>query len=221
VPLTATPGASPKLLVMAMSLEVHPDNPQPRAISQAAEIIRGGGVIAYPTDSCYALGCRLGNRAGLDRIRTIRALSAGHHFTVVCNDFSQLGQLVYLNNAVFRAIKAATPGGYTFIVRATGEVPRQLQHPRKRTIGVRIPDHTVARALLAELGEPMVSSSLLLPGQTVPLTQGWEIKERLDHSVDAVLDSGQCGTEPTTVIDFSRDQPEVVRKGSGDPSRFQ
>jgi tRNA threonylcarbamoyl adenosine modification protein (Sua5/YciO/YrdC/YwlC family) len=206
---------------MATYLEVHPDNPQPRAISQAAEIVRGGGVIAYPTDSCYALACRLGNRAGLDRMRTIRALDAGHHFTVVCNDFAQLGQLVYLNNAVFRAIKAATPGGYTFIVRATGEVPRQLQHPRKRTVGVRIPDHVVARALLAELGEPLVSSSLLLPGQTAPLTQGWEIKEQLDNAIDAVIDSGPGGTDSTTVIDFSRDQPEILRKGIGDPSRFQ
>jgi tRNA threonylcarbamoyl adenosine modification protein (Sua5/YciO/YrdC/YwlC family) len=206
---------------MARYLEVHPDNPQPRAISQAAEIVRGGGVIAYPTDSCYALGCRLGNRVGLDRIRTIRALAPGHHFTVVCDDFAQLGQLVYLNNSVFRAIKAATPGSYTFIVRATDEVPRRLQHPRKRTVGVRIPDHVVVRALLAELGEPLVTSSLLLPGQAAPLTQGWEIKERLDNVIDAVLDSGVGGTEPTTVIDFSRDQPEIVRKGAGDPSRFE
>jgi tRNA threonylcarbamoyl adenosine modification protein (Sua5/YciO/YrdC/YwlC family) len=206
---------------MAMYLEVHPENPQPRAISQAAEIVRGGGVIAYPTDSCYALGCRLGNREGLDRIRTIRALDAGHHFTVVCDDFAQLGQLVYLNNNVFRAIKAATPGSYTFIVRATDEVPRRLQHPRKRTVGVRIPDHIVTRALLAELGEPLVSSSLLLPGQAAPLTQGWEIKEQLDNVIDAVIDSGVGGTEPTTVIDFSRDQPEIVRKGAGDPSRFE
>jgi tRNA threonylcarbamoyl adenosine modification protein (Sua5/YciO/YrdC/YwlC family) len=206
---------------MAMHLEVHPENPQPRAISQAAEIVRGGGVIAYPTDSCYALGCRLGNREGLDRIRSIRELDAGHHFTLVCDDFAQLGQLVYLNNSVFRAIKAATPGSYTFIVRATDEVPRRLQHPRKRTVGVRIPDHVVVRALLAELGEPLVTSSLLLPGQAAPLTQGWEIKERLDNVIDAVLDSGVGGTEPTTVIDFSRDQPEIVRKGAGDPSRFE
>ncbi|HET9138514.1 L-threonylcarbamoyladenylate synthase [Actinophytocola sp.] len=206
---------------MATYLEVHPDNPQPRAIGQAAEIVRDGGVIAYPTDSTYALGCRLGNRAGMDRIRTIRALDAGHHFTLLCNDFAQLGQLVYLNNTVFRAIKAATPGSYTFIVRATDEVPRRLQHPRKRTVGVRIPDHVVARALLAELGEPLVSSSLQLPGQTLPLTQGWEIKEQLDSVIDAVLDSGQGGIEPTTVIDFSRDQPEIIRKGAGDPSRFE
>jgi tRNA threonylcarbamoyl adenosine modification protein (Sua5/YciO/YrdC/YwlC family) len=206
---------------MAMYLDVHPENPQPRAISQAVEIVRGGGIIAYPTDSCYALGCRLGNRAGLDRIRTIRALGPDHHFTLVCDDFAQLGQLVYLNNTVFRAIKAATPGSYTFIVRATDEVPRRLQHPRKRTVGVRIPDHVVARALLAELGEPLVSTSLQLPGQATPLTQGWEIKEQLDSVIDAVLDSGQGGVEPTTVIDFSRDQPEIIRKGAGDPSRFE
>lgn len=206
---------------MATYLEVHPDNPQPRAIGQAAEIVRDGGVVAYPTDSTYALGCRLGNRAGLDRIRTIRALDATHHFTLLCDDFAQLGQLVYLNNSVFRAIKAATPGAYTFIVRATDEVPRRLQHPRKRTVGVRIPDHIVARALLAELGEPLVSSSLQLPGQTVPLTQGWEIKEQLDGVIDAVIDSGPGGIEPTTVIDFSRDLPEIIRKGAGDPTRFE
>ena len=206
---------------MASYLEVHPDNPQPRAIAQAAEIVRGGGLIAYPTDSCYALACRLGNREGIDRMRTIRQLDERHHFTLVCNDFAQLGQLVYLSNNVFRTIKAATPGAYTFIVRASNEVPRRLQHPRKRTVGVRIPDHTVARALLAELNEPLVSTSLRLPGQPTPLTQGWEIKEQLDSVIDAVLDSGACGTEPTTVIDYSREQPEIIRKGAGDVSRFE
>jgi tRNA threonylcarbamoyl adenosine modification protein (Sua5/YciO/YrdC/YwlC family) len=206
---------------MASYVEVHPDNPQPRAIAQAAEIVRGGGLIAYPTDSCFALGCRLGNKEGLDRIRTIRALDERHHFTLICHDFAQLGQLVYLSNAVFRAIKAATPGGYTFIVRASNELPRRIQHPRKRTVGVRIPDHIVARAIVAELGEPLVSSSLLLPGQTAPLTWGWEIKEQLDNVLDAVVDSGQCGTEPTTVVDFSSDRPVIVRKGAGDPSRFE
>jgi tRNA threonylcarbamoyl adenosine modification protein (Sua5/YciO/YrdC/YwlC family) len=206
---------------MATYFEVHPENPQPRAISQAAEIVRGGGLIAYPTDSCYALGCRLENRAALDRIRSIRSLDERHHFTLVCHEFAQLGGLVYLSNAVFRAIKAATPGSYTFIVRASNELPRRLQHPRKRTVGVRIPDNIVARALVAELGEPLVSSTLLLPGEPTPLTLGTEIRDRLGHLLDAVVDAGPCGTEPTTVIDFSRDTPEIVRKGAGDPSRFE
>ncbi|HEX3649742.1 MAG TPA: Sua5/YciO/YrdC/YwlC family protein, partial [Pseudonocardiaceae bacterium] len=144
-----------------------------------------------------------------------------HHFTLVCRDFAQLGQLVLLNNNVFRAIKASTPGSYTFILRASNEVPKRLLHPKKRTVGVRIPDHAVTQALLAELGEPLVSSTLLLPGEAEPLTQGWEIKERLDHMVDAVIDSGDCGTTPTTVIDFSADEPEIVRRGAGDTSRFE
>ncbi|TDC58947.1 threonylcarbamoyl-AMP synthase [Micromonospora sp. KC207] len=206
---------------MAKYLDVHPDNPQPRTIGQVADLIRRDGLIAYPTDSCFALGCRLGNKNGLDRIREIRHLDTGHHFTLVCHDFAQLGQFVHLGNAVFRAVKAATPGSYTFILPATKEVPRRLLHPRKKTVGVRIPAHTVAQALLAELGEPLLSSTLLLPGDDEPMTQGWEIKERLDHVVDAVLDSGDCGTEPTTVVDFSDGEPEIVRVGAGDPSRFE
>ncbi|MEV0157676.1 L-threonylcarbamoyladenylate synthase [Micromonospora sp. NPDC050686] len=206
---------------MAKYYDVHPDNPQPRAIKQVVDLIRADGLIAYPTDSCFALGCRLGNRDGLDRIREIRHLGTGHHFTLVCADFAQLGQFVQINNASFRAIKAATPGSYTFILPATKEVPRRLLHPRKRTVGVRIPDHTVTQALLAELGEPLLSSTLLLPDEEEPLTQGWEIKERLDHVLDAVLDSGECGTVPTTVVDFSDGGPEILRVGAGDPSRFE
>jgi tRNA threonylcarbamoyl adenosine modification protein (Sua5/YciO/YrdC/YwlC family) len=201
---------------VARYFDVHPDNPQPRAIQQVVEIIRDGGLIAYPTDSCYAFGCQLGNKDGLDRIREIRRLDDSHHFTLVCRDFSQLGQFVRINNSVFRLIKSATPGSFTFILPATKEVPRRLMHPRQKTVGVRIPDHKVAQALVAELGEPILSSTLLLPGQEEPMTQGWEIKERLDHQVDAVVDSGDCGTEPTTVVDLSGDEPEVIREGAGD-----
>ncbi|AWE54904.1 threonylcarbamoyl-AMP synthase [Streptomyces nigra] len=200
---------------------MHPDNPQPRTIAQIAESVRSGALIAYPTDSCYALGCRLGSRDGIDRIRSIRRLDDRHHFTLVCQDFAQLGQFVRIDNDVFRTIKASTPGSYTFILPATREVPRMLQHPKKKTVGVRIPDHVVTQALLAELGEPLLSSTLLLPDEEEPLTQGWEIKDRLDHVLDGVVDSGECGTEPTTVIDFSSGEAEIVRAGAGDTSRFE
>jgi tRNA threonylcarbamoyl adenosine modification protein (Sua5/YciO/YrdC/YwlC family) len=206
---------------MARYLDIHPDDPQPRLISQAVGILRSGGLIAYPTDSCYALGAQLGNREALDRIRAIRHLDGKHHFTLVCKDFAQLGQLVQIDNDVFRSIKAVTPGSYTFILPATKEVPRRLLHPKKKTVGVRIPDHRVVQALLAELGEPLLSSTLLLPDEEDPLTQGWEIKERLEHVVDAVIDSGDTGAEPTTVIDFSSGSAEIVRRGMGDPSRFE
>lgn len=205
---------------MARYLDVHPDNPQPRAIATAVGLVREGGLIAYPTDSCFALGCRLDNAAGLDRIRQIRQLDRAHHFTLVCHDFAQLGQLVRLDNRVFRAVRAAVPGPYTFILPATREVPRRMLHPRRRTVGVRLPDHPVTTALLAALGEPLVSSTLLLPGEDAPMTSGWAIKERLDHVVDAVLDSGECGEVPTTVVDFSEGEPVIRRQGAGDPSRF-
>ncbi len=206
---------------MAKYFDVHPDDPQPRAISQAVQIMRDGGLIAYPTDSCFALGCLLGNQEGKDRIKQIRQLDDKHHYTLLCRDFAQMGQLVHIDNSVFRAIKAATPGCYTFILPATKEVPRRLLHPKKRTVGVRIPDHRVAQALLTELGEPILSSTLLLPGDEEPMTQGWEIKERLDHQVDAVIDAGDCSDVPTTVVDFSDGAPEVVRVGAGDPVRFE
>ena len=206
---------------MAKYFDVHPANPQARAIGQVVDVVRNGGLIAYPTDSCFALGCQMGNKAGLDRIRELRRLDDRHHFTLVCGEFAQLGQFVKISNSVFRLIKAATPGPYTFILPATSEVPRRLLHPKKQTVGVRIPDHRVVRALLAELGEPLLSSTLLLPGDESPLTNGWEIKERLDHQLDAVIDSGDCGTEPTTVVDLSQDEPEIVRVGAGDPARFE
>ena len=206
---------------MAKYYDVHPDNPQPRTIGQIADSIRADALVAYPTDSCYALGCRLGSRDGIDRIRTIRKLDDRHHFTLVCQDFAQLGQFVRIDPDVFRAIKASTPGSYTFILPATKEVPRMLQHPKKKTVGVRIPDHVVTQALLAELGEPLLSSTLLLPGEEEPMTQGWEIKDLLDHVLDGVVDSGDCGTEPTTVVDFSGGEAEIVRYGAGDASRFE
>ncbi|HET9893392.1 MAG TPA: L-threonylcarbamoyladenylate synthase [Streptosporangiaceae bacterium] len=206
---------------MARFFDVHPADPQQRAITQVAGIVRAGGVIAYPTDSCYALGCQLGNVEGIARIRSIRQLGDRHHLTLVCRDFAQLGQFARVANSVFRAIKAATPGSYTFILPATKEVPRRLQHPGKKTVGVRVPGHVVAQALLAELGEPLVSSTLLLPGTDEPMTEGWEINEQLGHALDAVVDSGDCGTEPTTVVDFSQDEPEILRRGAGDTSAFE
>lgn len=205
---------------MARYLEIHPDNPQPRAVSQVVAILRDGGLVAYPTDSGYALGAQLGDQRAKDRIRDIRRLDDKHHYTVVCKDFAQLGQFVHVDNAVFRAIKAATPGPYTFVLPATHEVPRRLLHPRKRTIGVRIPSHRVVQAILAELGEPMLSSTLILPGETEPMTDGWAVKEALDHSVDAVVESGETGAEPTTVVDFTDGVAQVQRVGAGDPSRF-
>jgi tRNA threonylcarbamoyl adenosine modification protein (Sua5/YciO/YrdC/YwlC family) len=206
---------------MARYFDIHPASPQQRMIAAAADVVRGGGVIAYPTDSCYALGCQLGNVDGIARIRAVRQLDDRHHLTLVCQDFAQLGQFARVSNSVFRAVKAATPGSYTFILPATREVPRRLQHPGKKTVGVRIPGHAVTRALLAELGEPLVSSTLLLPGRDEPMTEGWQIADELGHAVDAIIDSGDCGTEPTTVIDFSGDSPEILRRGAGDPSGFE
>jgi tRNA threonylcarbamoyl adenosine modification protein (Sua5/YciO/YrdC/YwlC family) len=206
---------------MARYFDVHPQDPQPRRIAQVAELLRNDALVAYPTDSCYALGCSLDNPAGGERIRRIRSLDDRHHFTLVCADFAQLGQLVHLDNTAFRAIKSATPGAYTFILPATREVPRRLAHPKKRTVGVRIPDHPVVRALLREVGEPLVSSTLLLPDAQEPMTDGWQIKEELDTVIEAVVDAGDCGTEPTTVVDWSEGCPELVRVGAGDPTRFQ
>ena len=205
---------------MARYFDVHPVDPQPRAIRQVVDLLLDDGLVAYPTDSGYALGIRLGNRDGLDRIREIRDLDSKHHFTLVCKDFAQMGQHVHLDNAAFRAVKAATPGAYTFILPATPEVPKAFLHPKKRTVGVRIPDHRVVSALLAELDEPLLSSTLILPGQQEPMTQGWEIKEELDQMLDAVLDGGETSSEPTTVVDFSSGSAEVTRVGGGDVSRF-
>jgi len=205
---------------MARYFDVHPENPQPRSIAQVVDLLRKDAVIAYPTDSCYALGSRIDNHDGADRIRKIRHLDDRHHFTLVCSDFAQLGQLVHLDNSAFRAIKAATPGPYTFILLATPEVPKRLAHAKKRSVGVRIPNHPVAQAILRELGEPLLSSTLLMPGHEWPMVEGWQIKEELDLVLDAVVDAGDCGTEPTTVVDWTDGTPEVVRVGAGDPDRF-
>jgi tRNA threonylcarbamoyl adenosine modification protein (Sua5/YciO/YrdC/YwlC family) len=205
---------------MARYVDLHPRDPQPRLVGQTVALLRDDGLIAYPTDSCYALGCSLDSTTGPERIRRIRGLDDRHHFTLVCADFAQLGAFVHLDNAAFRSLKAATPGPYTFIVKASKEVPRRLAQPKRRTVGVRIPDHPVVRALLKELGSPLVSSTLLLPGHEEPMTDGWQIKEELDHVVDAVLDSGDCGTVPTTVVDWSEGVPEIVRVGAGAPERF-
>jgi len=206
---------------MARYFDVHPRDPQPRLVAQAVAMLRDDALLAYPTDSCYALGFELDNRTGADRIRRLRRLDERHDFTLVCSDFAQLAEFVILSNPAFRSIKAATPGPYTFILAATREVPKRLAHPRKRTVGVRIPDHPVVRALLRELGKPLVSSTFLLPGEDEPMTDGWTIKDRFDHEIDAVIDSGECGTVPTTVIDLSTGTPEVMRVGAGDPAAFE
>jgi tRNA threonylcarbamoyl adenosine modification protein (Sua5/YciO/YrdC/YwlC family) len=208
-------------VVVARYVDVHPDNPQPRVIAQVVAAVRDDQLIAYPTDSGYALGARMGNRVGRERILAIRGLDDKHHFTLMCSDFAQLGQFAQISNSVFRSIRAATPGPYTFILPATAEVPRRLLHPKKRTVGVRIPDHAVCQALLSELGEPMVSSSLILPGETEPRALGWEIKEELDHVVDLVLEAGETLAQPTTVVDWSEGYPEIVRVGAGDIDRFE
>lgn len=205
---------------MATFLDIHPVDPQPRLVSRVVDTLRDGGLVAYPTDACYALGAQLGNQQAKERIISIRQLDDKHHFTLVCADFAQLGQFVQLDNAVFRAVKAATPGPFTFILPATPEVPKKLLHPKKKTVGVRIPEHRITQAVLAELGEPMLSSTLLLPGEEEPLALGWEIKERLDHQVDIVIDGDETGNEPTTVIDFSDGYPQVVREGAGDSASF-
>ena len=200
---------------MARLFSVHPDNPQPRLIRQAAEILRDGGVIAYPTDSCYALGCRIGNKTAMERIRRIRDVDERHHFTLVCRDLAEISQYARVDNVRFRFLKAATPGSYTFILQATREVPKRLLHPSRRTIGLRVPDHAVARALVAELGEPLLSSTLSLKGDDAPLNDAQEIGDRLGRELDLVLDAGSCGIVPTTVIDLTSDVPVITRVGKG------
>ncbi|MGL5825889.1 MAG: L-threonylcarbamoyladenylate synthase, partial [Nocardioides sp.] len=206
---------------LARYLDVHPENPQRRLLAQAVAALVDDALIAYPTDSGYALGCRLGNRDGRDRILAIRELDERHHFTLMCRDFSQLGQFVQVDNAAFRMIKAMTPGPYTFVLPATREVPRRLMHPKKRTVGVRIPDHQLVHELLDLHGEALLTSSLILPGEDKPRTMGWDVKEQLEHTVDLVIDSGETASEPTTVIDWSGDSPTIVRHGAGDTARFE
>lgn len=206
---------------MASFVEVHPDNPQPRTVGQVVERIREGALVAFPTDSGYALGGRLDDQAIKDRIRDIRRLDDKHHYTLLCADFAQLGQLVHVDNSVFRAIKAATPGPYTFILPATKEVPKRLLHTKKKTVGVRIPSHPLSRALLDGLGDPMLISTLLLPGEEQTPTFGWDVKEALDHQVDIVINAGEVSTEPTTVVDLSSGEAVIARHGAGDPTPFE
>ena len=205
---------------MAQLFTIHPENPQPRLIRQAAEIVRGGGVIVYPTDSCCALGCRIGDKAAMERIRAIREVDERHHLTLVCRDLAEIGQYARIDNAQFRLLKASTPGSYTFLLQATREVPKRLLHPSRRTIGLRVPDHNVAQALLAELGEPLLSSTLMLPGDELPLNDPHEIRERLERRVDLVIDAGPCGIVPTTVVDLTGDQPLIARVGKGSTAPF-
>ena len=205
---------------MSQFIEIHPQNPQPRLIRQAVEIIQSGGVIAYPTDSSYALGCRIGEKSAVERIRRIRQLDDKHNFTLVCCDLSELGIYAKVDTSAFRLLKAYTPGPYTFILNATREVPRMLLHPQRRTTGARVPQHPTTLVLPAALGEPLMSVSLILPGDDEALGDAWEIRERLEHFVDLVIEGGPGGLQPSTVISLADDEPEVIRVGAGDPTPF-
>lgn len=205
---------------MAQFFSVHPEQPQLRLIRQAAEIIRAGGLVAFPTDSAYALGCHLGDASQLDRIRRIRQVDDRHHFTLMCRDLSEIATYARVDNSQFRLLKATTPGPYTFILEGTRELPRRVLHPKRKSIGLRIPEHAVVSALLAELGEPLLSSTLLLPGEDLPLTDAEEIRERLEKEVELVIEAGYCGPEATTVIDLTSGVPQLVRAGRGDLAPF-
>ena len=205
---------------MSQYFKVHPHSPQPRLIHQAVEIIRAGGVIAYPTDSSYALGCAIGNKEAMERIRRIRKVGPEHNFTLVDRDLSELGNYAKVNNDTYRLLKRFTPGPYTFILAATRQVPRRLQHPKRRSIGLRVPDYPIVNALLAQLSEPLMSSTLIMPGEELPLNDPAIIRERLEHAVDLVLDGGPCDRQPTTVIDMLSGVPEVRREGKGDIAAF-
>jgi tRNA threonylcarbamoyl adenosine modification protein (Sua5/YciO/YrdC/YwlC family) len=201
---------------MAQFFSIHPDDPQPRLIRQAVEILRAGGVIVYPTDSCYALGCHLGDKAAMERIRAIRQRGERHHLSLVCHDLAEVAVYARVDNRQFRLLKRATPGAYTFLLTATRETPKRVLHPRRRTIGLRVPDHRVVRALLAELGEPLLSSTLKLPEDERPLNDASEIRHRLEHQVDLILDCGSCGITPTTIVDLTGEDPVITRLGKGD-----
>jgi tRNA threonylcarbamoyl adenosine modification protein (Sua5/YciO/YrdC/YwlC family) len=205
---------------MSIYLQLHQVSPQRRFVRQAAEVLRGGGVIVYPTDSCYALGCHIGDKAALERIREIRQTDRNHHFTLVCRDLAEVGKYALVDNWQYRLLRAHTPGPYTFLLKASKETPRRLKHERRGTIGLRVPDHPVTALLLAELAEPIMSSTLLLPGEELPRTDAKDIYDKLEHSVDLVLDGGNCGLIPTSVIDLSGDRAVVVRAGRGDLSPF-
>ena len=206
---------------MAFLISIHPQNPQPRLVRQSIAAIRDGSVVVYPTDSSYALGCLIGDKEAMERIRRIRKADKNHNFTLVCRDLSEIARYARVDNSQYRTLKAFTPGPYTFLLQATREVPKRLQNPRRRTIGIRVPDNAIVRELLAELGEPIMSSTLMLPGDALPMTDAQEIKARLEHDVDLVIDGGTSGVEPSSVVDLSGDAPVIVRRGKGDISAFQ
>jgi tRNA threonylcarbamoyl adenosine modification protein (Sua5/YciO/YrdC/YwlC family) len=201
--------------------QIHPDNPQARLIRQAVDIIRDGGVVVYPTDSAYALGCHIGDRAALDRIRRIRKLDDRHNFTLVCRDLSEIASYARVDNTTYRLLRQCTPGPYTFILKATSEVPRRLMHPKRKTVGLRVPDNAIALALLEDLGEPLMSVTLIMPGDEYPLIDPYDIRETLEHQVDLVIDGGYCGMEATTVVDLADEVPLVLRAGKGDIAPFE
>lgn len=200
---------------MSQFFSIHPDNPQHRLVRQATEIIRQGGIVVYPTDSAYALGCHIGDKKALDKIRQIRQLDKNHNFTLMCRDLSELAVYAKVGNQLYRSIKAHTPGPYTFILDATSEVPRRLMHPKRKTIGLRVPDNAIALALLEDLGEPIMSVTLIMPGDEYPLTDPYDIRDLLEHHVDLIVEGGYCGLEPTTVVDLSGDEPVIIRQGVG------
>ncbi|PSQ90952.1 MAG: threonylcarbamoyl-AMP synthase [Proteobacteria bacterium SW_6_67_9] len=200
---------------MSQFFEIHPETPQQRLIHQAVRIVDSGGVIVLPTDSCYAIGCHLGDKSALDRVRRIRGVDRDHNFTLVCRDLSEISTYARIDKSDYRLLKSLTPGPYTFILRATSEVPRKLVHPKRKTIGIRVPDHPIAQALLAGLGQPLMSATLLLPGDGEPMTDARDIRERLEHDVDLVIDGGNCGLEPTTVLRLTDDRVDIVRRGRG------
>lgn len=204
---------------MAQYFVIHAENPQPRLLKQAAQLVRGGALIALPTDSCYALACHIGDKPAVDRLRDIRQVDERHHLTLMCRDLSEIGLFAKVDNSRYRLLKSTTPGSYTFILEATRELPRRLLHPKRKTIGIRVPDHPVALGLLEELGEPLLTTTLILPGEEAPLTDGWEIRDRLEHVVDLVVDGGHCGTEATTVVDLTA-EPTLLREGRGSLAPF-
>jgi tRNA threonylcarbamoyl adenosine modification protein (Sua5/YciO/YrdC/YwlC family) len=205
---------------MTQYLSIHPEDPQARLLAMAAEVVRKGGLVAFPTDSCYALGCHLGDKDAVERIRAIRGVDDRHHLTLMCRDLSEIAQFARVDNTQYRLLKATTPGSYTFILEGTKELPRRVLHPKRKTIGLRVPAHPVALALLEQLGEPLLTTTLMLPGDEFPLTEGWEIQDRLDERLELILDGGHCGTEPTTVIDLTGALPLLVRTGRGPLAPF-
>ena len=205
---------------MSQFFRIHSENPQGRLLERAAEIIRNGGLLVYPTDSCYALGCQIGDKAAVERISRIRQTGKDHHYTLVCRDLSEIATYAKVDNSAYRLLRSLTPGPYTFILRATGEVPRRLQNPKRRSIGIRIPDHAIAQGVLKALGQPIMSSTLLLPDDSIPMTDAEEIRARLENQVDGIIDGGSCGLEPTTILDLSEGEVVIRREGKGSISRL-